>query len=276
MRDYVYDIGPESCIKLKEEIEQADLLFVWGTAGMIADTCMYCTYCIVRAVKHDLTLNTSHDYHEFYSFSSGLCEVSSFQTGQKCLIAAACSKSTASSTSLSNDNLRSVTAGTPNMSPNDSLKNRTAGRAESSSLITISSDSGDITLQKKGKADLSSTTTSESVDLEPKVELKQKRGKIDSAAPKGRADSAATPKSTDIDMRHKRKSFDPPHTVAPNADDITTSAASVPVALTRTILIGESTVEWFSRILDPDGESEGDIVGMGKVAFASRNSNVRL
>ena len=159
------------------------------------------------------------------------------------------------------------------MSPNDSLKNRTAGRT---SLITTSSDSGDITLQKKGKADLSSTTTSESVDLEPKVELKQKRGRGDSAAPKGRADSAATLKSTDIDMRHKRKSLDPPHTLAPNADDISPSAASVSVSLTRTILIGESTVEWFSRILDPDGESEGDIVGMGKVTFVSRNSNVRL
>lgn len=215
-------------------------------------------------------------YHQFYLLSSGVCEVSSFQTGQKCLIAAACSKSTASSTSLSNDHHRSVTAVTPNMSPNDSLKNRAAGRAESSSLITTSSDSGDITLQKKGKADLSSTTTTESVELEPKVELKQKWGRGDSAAPKGRADSAATLKSTDIDMRNKRKSLDPPHTVVPNADDITTSAASVPVTLTRTVLIGESTVEWFSRILDPDGESEGDIVGMGKVNFASRSSDVRL
>ena len=88
----MYDIGPESCITLKEKIEQADLLFVWGTAGMIADACMcstvlyctvlyctvlyctvlyctvlYCTvlyytvlFCVVRTVRHDLTLNVSH------------------------------------------------------------------------------------------------------------------------------------------------------------------------------------------------------------------------
>jgi hypothetical protein len=39
VRDYVYDIGPESCLNLTEEIEQADLLFVWGTVGQITDTC---------------------------------------------------------------------------------------------------------------------------------------------------------------------------------------------------------------------------------------------
>ena len=39
VRDYVYDIGPESCKILKEEIDQADLLFVWGPSGQIADAC---------------------------------------------------------------------------------------------------------------------------------------------------------------------------------------------------------------------------------------------
>ena len=39
VRDYVYDIGPESCLTLTEEIVQADLLFVWGTVGQITDTC---------------------------------------------------------------------------------------------------------------------------------------------------------------------------------------------------------------------------------------------
>lgn len=44
VQDYVYDIGPESSLTLKEEIEQADLLFVWGTAGTITDACiLYCT-----------------------------------------------------------------------------------------------------------------------------------------------------------------------------------------------------------------------------------------
>jgi hypothetical protein len=35
----VFDIGPESCLTLTEEIEQADLLFVWGTVGQITDAC---------------------------------------------------------------------------------------------------------------------------------------------------------------------------------------------------------------------------------------------
>lgn len=35
----MYDIGPESCLTLTEEIVQADLLFVWGTVGQITDTC---------------------------------------------------------------------------------------------------------------------------------------------------------------------------------------------------------------------------------------------
>ena len=43
----------------------------------------------------------------------------------------------------------------------------------------------------------------------------------------------------------------------------------------KTLLIGDSTVEHFSRILDPDGESAGDIVVAGRVAYATRKSDVR-
>ena len=162
---------------------------------------------------------------------------------------------------------------------NDSLycrsdsKNRTAGRAESASLMIASSDSGDVILQKKGKADFSSTTTSESVEVESKADLKQKQRRTDSATARGRSDPAATLKSTDS----KRKSLDPPHALAPTAGDAAASSAPVPVpvSVSRTVLTGDSTVEWFSRILDPDGESEGDIVGVGRVAFASRDSDVR-
>jgi hypothetical protein len=209
---------------------------------------------------------------------SGVCEVSSFQTGQRSLIAAACSRRTTPSPSHSHDQLRSVTPTTQNMPQNDSLngrsdgKNRTVGRAESASLMIASSDSGDVILQKKGKADFSSTTTSESVEVESEADLKQKQRRTDSATARGRSDPAATYKSTDS----KRKSLEPPHALAPTAGDAAPPSTSVPVpvSVSRTVLIGDSTVEWFSRILDPDGESEGDIVGMGKVAFASRNSDV--
>jgi hypothetical protein len=216
-----------------------------------------------------------------FSTLSGVCEVSSFQTGQRSLIAAACSRRTTPSPSHSHDQLRSMTPMTQNMPLIDSLngrsdsKNRTAGRAESASLMIASSDSGDVILQKKGKADLNSTTTSESVEVESKSDLKQKQRRTDSATARGRSDPSATLKSTDS----KRKSLEPPHAQAHTAGDAAPSSASVPVpvpvSVSRTVLTGDSTVEWFSRILDPDGESEGDIVGMGKIAFASRNSDVR-
>ena len=45
---YAYDIGPESCTQLREVLQPADLVLVWGTAG--------------------------------------LCEASAFQTGQQCLV----------------------------------------------------------------------------------------------------------------------------------------------------------------------------------------------
>ena len=66
---------------------------------------------------------------------------------------------------------------------------------------------------------------------------------------------------------------------------MSTSQDPVPIVLTdliesvqkypRTLLIGDSTVEWFSRILDPDGEQGGNIVGAGRVAYATRKSDVR-
>ena len=44
----------------------------------------------------------------------------------------------------------------------------------------------------------------------------------------------------------------------------------------HTLLIGDSTVEWFSRFLDPDGESGGDLVGTGRVSYATRDSRVAV
>lgn len=42
----------------------------------------------------------------------------------------------------------------------------------------------------------------------------------------------------------------------------------------RSILIGDSCVEWFSRILDSDGEYEGDLVGAGFVSYSCSNSSL--
>lgn len=42
----------------------------------------------------------------------------------------------------------------------------------------------------------------------------------------------------------------------------------------RSILVGESNVEWSSRLIDPDGEAEGDLVANGNVSFVSRSSDV--
>jgi len=40
----------------------------------------------------------------------------------------------------------------------------------------------------------------------------------------------------------------------------------------HTIIIGDSTVEWFARMSDADGELGGDLVKYGRVAFAARQS----
>ena len=42
----------------------------------------------------------------------------------------------------------------------------------------------------------------------------------------------------------------------------------------RTVLIGDSCVEWFTRLLDSDGELEGDLVGAGIVTYTNRESTV--
>jgi hypothetical protein len=40
----------------------------------------------------------------------------------------------------------------------------------------------------------------------------------------------------------------------------------------HTLLLGDSTVEWFARMSDADGELGGDLVKYGRVAFAARQS----
>lgn len=56
------------------------------------------------------------------------------------------------------------------------------------------------------------------------------------------------------------------------------AATPAPAAITknplRTVLVGDSTVEWFTRFLDSDGELQGDLVGAGRVSFATRESCV--
>jgi len=42
----------------------------------------------------------------------------------------------------------------------------------------------------------------------------------------------------------------------------------------QTVLIGDSTVEWYARMLDSDGELNGDLVGAGLVAYSLRTSSI--
>ena len=42
----------------------------------------------------------------------------------------------------------------------------------------------------------------------------------------------------------------------------------------RTVLLGDASVEWFTRMLDSDGELGGDLVGAGLVSYSSRESAV--
>eukprot|EP01041_Mallomonas_annulata_P002958 gene2958-5809_t len=44
----------------------------------------------------------------------------------------------------------------------------------------------------------------------------------------------------------------------------------------QTVIIGQSTVEWWSRIVDPDGEKGGDLVRYGIVAYAVRDSTLTM
>jgi len=67
-----------------------------------------------------------------------------------------------------------------------------------------------------------------------------------------------------------------PAKVAVPAKGAPPAAAPVKPALTknplRTVLLGDSCVEWFTRILDSDGELGGDLVGAGVVSYANRES----
>ncbi len=42
----------------------------------------------------------------------------------------------------------------------------------------------------------------------------------------------------------------------------------------HTLLLGESAVEWFCRLVDSDGEMGGDLVAAGLVAYTNRNSRL--
>lgn len=42
----------------------------------------------------------------------------------------------------------------------------------------------------------------------------------------------------------------------------------------QTVLIGDATVEWYARMLDSDGELDGDLVGAGMVAYSLRTSSI--
>ena len=55
------------------------------------------------------------------------------------------------------------------------------------------------------------------------------------------------------------------------AEGATTMRRSVPL---QTVLIGDSTVEWYARMLDSDGELDGDLVGAGMVVYALRSSAI--
>ena len=58
-------------------------------------------------------------------------------------------------------------------------------------------------------------------------------------------------------------------------DSTLTKKLEIIVKYPRTLLVGDSTVEWYARVLDPDGQYDGDIVGAGRVAYATRKSDVR-
>ena len=80
--------------------------------------------------------------------------------------------------------------------------------------------------------------------------------------------TAGTVSDAKGDKKKKTDTTDTTHTIQIDSTDTVRKS-------TRTLLIGDSTVEWFARILDPDGESGGDIVGAGRVAYATRESDVR-
>lgn len=129
---YAYDLGPESCAALKAALQGADLVVVWGTAGV--------------------------------------CESGSFQAGQQCL--------------------------------------------------------------------------------------------VECAAPKPPPEPTAVPAKPAANTKGAAASSATPAVPAPTQNPL------------RTVLVGDATVEWFTRIVDPDGELEGDLVGAGRVSYATRESSV--
>jgi hypothetical protein len=215
--------------------------------------------------------------------TTGVCELTAFQNGQKALVSAS-SKSPKVAVNLA-DKFNHLNV-TQNVTLGETgkldFRQKAVGRMDSVSSNTPFMDFTD-SKQKRGRQDSVMTVGTET------SEYKQRRGRVDSVATvgtefseykadnrqrRGRTDSCATAQSGDgIDLRpegkQKRGSMElPPPTVPPSED---LPQGKVP----RTLLIGDGTVEWFARILDPDGELEGDIVRSGKVAFATRKSDVR-
>lgn len=75
---------------------------------------------------------------------------------------------------------------------------------------------------------------------------------------------------TKTDPKSKKRTV--PEPLIARAESVLTV---IPMKTVRSLLVGDSTVEWYSRILDPDGGLEGDIVGAGIVTYATRKSDVR-
>lgn len=212
-----------------------------------------------------------------------MCELTAFQNGQKTLVLAS-SKSTKVPVNLADkfNNLNVTQNITFGETGRLDLRQKAGGRMDSVSSNTPFIDFTD-SKQKRGRQDSVMTVGTET------SEYKQRRGRVDSVATvgtefseyksdsrqrRGRTDSCATAQSgdgTDLkpEGKQKRGSMEFPPAAPPVPEDIPTG--KVP----RTLLIGDGTVEWFARILDPDGELEGDIVRSGKVAFATRKSDVR-
>jgi hypothetical protein len=209
--------------------------------------------------------------------------MTAFQCGQRALVSAS-SMSPKVTVNLA-DKFNNLNV-TQNMTLGETgrldVRQKAGGRMDSVSSNTPFIDFTD-SKQKRGRMDSVATVGTEASDY------KQRRGRVDSVATvgtefseyksdskqrRGRTDSCATAQSGDgTDLRpegkQKRGSMEFPTPAVPSSEDILP-----PGKIPRTLLIGDGTVEWYARILDPDGELEGDIVRSGKVAFATRKSDV--
>ena len=210
--------------------------------------------------------------------------MSAFQNGQKALVSAS-SKNTKVTVNLAEkfNNLNVTQNMTLGEGPSNrpDMKQKLGGRMDSVSSNIPLADFTDLK-QKRGRVDSVATIGTEA------SEIKHRRGRVDSVATvgtefsefksdnrqrRGRNDSSATAQSYDgPDVRpegkQKRGSMDQTTPAQPAQEEVPQPKAP------RTLLIGDGTVEWFARILDPDGELEGDIVRSGRVAFATRKSDV--